>query len=64
VRTVARMILAASVEEVDLAAVERALGVATSTASGIRADAVALIQAGYDPVRGYDPEAPSRVEVG
>jgi hypothetical protein len=62
VRTVARMILASSAEEVDLAAVEKAVGVAMSTASTIKADAVALIQAGYDPARGYDPETPARTE--
>ncbi|NUK94015.1 DUF2637 domain-containing protein [Streptomyces lunaelactis] len=59
VRVVARMILAARPEDVDLAAIEQAIGVSMSTASTTKAEAVALIQAGYDPATGYDPEAPS-----
>jgi hypothetical protein len=60
VRVVARMILAARPEDVDLAAIEQAIGVSMSTASTTKAEALALIQAGYDPATGYDPEAPSR----
>ncbi|MGW1008204.1 DUF2637 domain-containing protein [Streptomyces sp. NPDC002520] len=60
VRIVARMILAARPEDVDLAAIEQAIGVSMSTASTTKAEAVALIQAGYDPATGFDPEAPSR----
>ncbi|MBA3556138.1 MAG: hypothetical protein H0W29_15455, partial [Gemmatimonadales bacterium] len=62
VRVVARMILAASADVVDLAAVENAVGVAMSTASSIKAEAVALIQSGYDPARGFDPETTARTE--
>ncbi|MFD7510016.1 DUF2637 domain-containing protein [Streptomyces sp. NPDC059853] len=60
VRIVARMVLAASPEDVPLDAIEQRLGVSTSTASGTKADAIALIEAGYDPAAGIDPEAPSQ----
>ncbi len=61
VRIVARMILAKSPEDVTLDEVATAIGVTSgSTASTTKADAVALIEAGYDPARGYDPEAASR----
>ncbi|MFI1586123.1 DUF2637 domain-containing protein [Embleya sp. NPDC020630] len=56
VRVVARMILAASPRDVDLAAVEKAIGKTTSTASTTKAAAVALLAAGYDPAAGFDPE--------
>ncbi|MFK0113968.1 DUF2637 domain-containing protein [Streptomyces sp. NPDC091217] len=64
VRVVARMLMSASYrgEDVDLAAIEQAIGVSMSTASTTKAEAVALIQAGYDPATGFDPEAPSRTE--
>ncbi|WP_030125593.1 MULTISPECIES: DUF2637 domain-containing protein [Streptomyces] len=61
VRVVARMILAKAPEDVSLEEVATAIGVTSgSTASTTKADAVALIEAGYDPARGIDPEAPSR----
>lgn len=62
VRIVARMILAKAPEDVTLDEVATAIGVTSgSTASTTKADAVALIQAGYDPARGIDPEAPHAV---
>ncbi|RST24962.1 DUF2637 domain-containing protein [Streptomyces sp. WAC04770] len=64
VRFVARMLIAAghSGDDVDLAAIEKAIGVSTSTASTTKAEAIALITAGYDPETGVDPEVPSREE--
>ncbi|MFF3432494.1 DUF2637 domain-containing protein [Streptomyces sp. NPDC002602] len=63
VRIVARMILAKSPEDVTLDEVATAIGVTSgSTASTTKADAIALIEAGYDPARGFDPEAASRTE--
>lgn len=63
VRVVARMILAAgSAEAVDLATIEKAINRSTSVASTTKAEAVELLSRGYDPVRGYDPEAPVRPE--
>lgn len=64
VRVVARTLLSASYrgEDVDLAAIEQAIGVSTSTASTTKAEAVELLKAGYDPATGFDPEAPSRME--
>ena len=60
VRVVARMVLDAAPADVPLEAIEKRLNVVASTASTTKADALALIQAGYDPARGHDPEAPSR----
>lgn len=61
VRVVARMILAKAPEDVSLDEIATAIGVTSgSTASTTKADAVALIEAGYDPARGIDPEAASR----
>ncbi|MFD4764265.1 DUF2637 domain-containing protein [Streptomyces sp. NPDC058439] len=63
VRVVARMILAKAPEDVSLDEIATAIGVTSgSTASTTKADAVALIEAGYDPARGFDPEAASRTE--
>ncbi|PZT74500.1 MULTISPECIES: DUF2637 domain-containing protein [unclassified Streptomyces] len=61
VRIVARLILAKSPEDVSLDEVAAAIGVTSgSTASTTKADAVALIEAGYDPARGIDPEVTAR----
>ncbi|MEV8347142.1 DUF2637 domain-containing protein [Streptomyces niveus] len=63
VRVVARMLLAKAPEDVSLDEIATAIGVTSgSTASTTKADAIALLDAGYDPVRGYDPEAPARTE--
>ncbi|WP_405749982.1 DUF2637 domain-containing protein [Streptomyces sp. NBC_00012] len=63
VRVVARMILAKRPEDVTLEDIAVAIGVtSSSTASTTKADALALIESGYDPVSGYDPEAPSRMQ--
>ncbi|OKJ46767.1 DUF2637 domain-containing protein [Streptomyces sp. CB02115] len=61
VRVVARMLIAAG-HDLDLAAIEKAIGVSTSTASTTKAEAIALMKAGYDPENGVDPEVPSRAE--
>ncbi|MYW00391.1 DUF2637 domain-containing protein [Streptomyces sp. SID3343] len=60
VRLVARMILAAAPADVELAAIEKAIGKTASTASTTKAAAVALVAAGYDPATGHDPEVPAR----
>ena len=60
VRIVARMLLAVGDGEVTNRDIAAAIGVTSEgTASQHRTDAAALIQAGYDPARGYDPEAAS-----
>jgi hypothetical protein len=63
VRIVARMLLAAGDREVTNGEIAAAIGVRSEgTASEHRSDALDLIQRGYDPARGYDPDAPSRTE--
>ncbi|MEU0002433.1 DUF2637 domain-containing protein [Streptomyces microflavus] len=60
VRIVARLLLAAGDREVTNEELATAIGVKSEgTASEHRKDALALIQAGYDPARGFDPEAAS-----
>ncbi|MCG6496641.1 DUF2637 domain-containing protein [Kitasatospora sp. A2-31] len=56
VRTVARLLLAANGAEVTNGEIAAAIGVSESTASEHRTDAMKLIEAGYDPATGYDPE--------
>ncbi|MGW3297649.1 DUF2637 domain-containing protein [Streptomyces xiamenensis] len=61
VRVVARMLIAADGAEVTNGEIAAAIGVRSEgTASEHRTDAVALIEAGYDPAAGIDPEAPSQ----